>query len=179
MDYPFNCQPFGGQCDWGVGTTAIQEFNPATLTTTIVGHLPVALRGVGAVVIPDGTLYVGGGQLDDYPTNGEAVNTWYKSDISTLSFTTIASDPAFFPYEEWTNGETSIEGTVTYNGAPVPGAIVGLKYGKNATADATYYAVTDSNGHYGPVYVSDHTWRVSAWKDGFAPAEDVTITVSG
>ncbi|HOP79331.1 MAG TPA: carboxypeptidase regulatory-like domain-containing protein [Armatimonadota bacterium] len=170
---------FGGRASTG-DIPDIQVFDPTTNTVTKLGDMPVGMSRNGGVIAPDGTIYVGGGTQE--PVGGPRVvdRKWWKANINStpLSWTALPDDPAYFPYEDWTTGETTIEGTVTYNGVPVPGAIVGLKYGKSATADATIYAVTDSNGHYGPVYVADHGWRVSAWKDGFAPAEDVVIFVS-
>ena len=57
---------FGGQTasqtSAPAATTDIQRIDPATHTTTVVGHLPQALYGAAAFVI-DGTLYVAGGQV--------------------------------------------------------------------------------------------------------------------
>jgi hypothetical protein len=57
---------FGGQiASPGTAPSAtadVQRIDPATHTTTVVGHLPQALYGAAAFVI-DGTIYVAGGQV--------------------------------------------------------------------------------------------------------------------
>jgi hypothetical protein len=57
---------FGGQTasptSAPAATTDVQRIDPATHTTTVVGHLPQAVYGAAAFAI-DGTIYLAGGQL--------------------------------------------------------------------------------------------------------------------
>ncbi len=69
----------------------------------------------------------------------------------------------------------NVSGTVTYNGEPVPGAIIGIKQSACATADALMYYMADANGQYGPIYLPQGTVFVAAWKEGFETSLDKII----
>lgn len=70
----------------------------------------------------------------------------------------------------------TVSGTVQYGTTPIPGAMVGIAQTASATADALEYVAADQSGHYGPVYIPNGTVYIAAWKEGWAPSADVTIT---
>ncbi|HPP74437.1 MAG TPA: carboxypeptidase regulatory-like domain-containing protein, partial [Armatimonadota bacterium] len=73
---------------------------------------------------------------------------------------------------------TLVYGKVTdASGKPVPYAVVGIKQGHYATADAKHYAVADADGNYKLQFVDPGTYYLAPWKDGFAPGSDRAVTV--
>ena len=70
---------------------------------------------------------------------------------------------------------SGITGKVTDpEGNPIPCAMVGIKMGPFATADALTYAITDSDGNYS-ADVAPGTYHVAAWKSGWTPTEDAMV----
>jgi hypothetical protein len=82
----------------------------------------------------------------------------------------------------------TIQGTVTVAGRPVQNAVVGVKTGPVATADADVvvnpgqpganvsYFVTDAGGHYGPsAAIPAATYYVGAWADGYGMVETQVV----
>jgi len=203
----------GGYKADGTPTNEIQVYAPTTGLVTNGGTLPFSRWGFGACVDPaTGTLYVGagsdGGSDPDnytgwwksgppyYPSR--IYSNWWKCDLDdvTPTFTAIASDPAYFPYDDWDPG-TDISGTVVGPGSqPVPYAAVGVKVDPsphglpNAMADdimidagghayGGQYVTADASGHFGPINVPRGTsWYMAAWKDGWAPSTDTFVNVT-
>lgn len=73
---------------------------------------------------------------------------------------------------------SSIKGRITYDGVPIPGAVVGVKASAVAAAGALLYTTADADGNY-TAYVPDGTWYVAAWREGWSPSADQTAAVSG
>ncbi len=75
-------------------------------------------------------------------------------------------------------GGSLVSGRVTDTmGNPVVGAAVGIKKTPFATADAMIYLTTDTNGYYGPEFVSPGSYYIATWKQGWEPSADAQIIV--
>ena len=79
----------------------------------------------------------------------------------------------------------TITGHVTDpGGASLVGAVVGYKsttkvtggLPASATADADVYALTDSSGNYSVQLLKNGTSYAAAWKDGYTPGADTSVT---
>ena len=165
---------------FGPSTADIQIYNPSTNTvTTLTGVLPAAMDRGGAAVDPaTGMVYIGGGRQDGAYTN---IQKWWKADLDDAlpTFTPIADNPNYFPYEDWVSISTDLSGTVTDPfGNPMAGAVVGIKTEPKAAADAQIYAVTDADGNY-TAGVPGGTIYVAAWKDGWTPTVDTQVESTG
>lgn len=110
--------------------------------------LPFAKSSGGAAVDPaTGTIYVGGGG-----SGGDAYNvaapeqTWFKADLddATPTFTAIANDPAYIPYEDFNTG-IEFSGIVVddVTGNPIKYAFVNI-------GDRSVYkrVLTDATGKF-------------------------------
>jgi hypothetical protein len=71
-----------------------------------------------------------------------------------------------------------ISGTVKLAGAPIAGAVVGIKSTPSPTADADYYYTTNSQGRFESVVLRAGTYYVGAWLDGYRVAES-TVNLTG
>lgn len=71
-----------------------------------------------------------------------------------------------------------ITGRVTdIDGNPMPNAVVGIKTGLAATADADTYCVTDASGYYKSDCLFQNGYYIAAWKDGWLPTADASVAV--
>ena len=102
---------FGGQTGSGAGsavtaTAAIQEIDPATHSSRVVGALPQALYGAAAFVIA-GHVYVAGGQTAD----GQTLTQIYEFDERTHRVAAAGLLPqavAFAGYATVGSGQTAV-----------------------------------------------------------------------
>lgn len=180
------------------GTNAIQVFDPGTgLTTTSAATLPFSRWGFAAAVDQStGKLYVGGGASDGTRYYaGNPADMWCDYwvcdlDDATPTFAAIASDPSYFPYEDWNQG--NVTGTVTGpGGVPIPNAVVGIKTAPNAMADASLvdaggnptgvgqYQTADGNGNWTAQVAVGSSVYIAAWKEGWQATADTTLVVAG
>jgi len=90
------------------------------------------------------------------------------NEMIRLSTTAVTAPPVY-----------TIFGTVTDGVAPVAGALVGLKGGHQATADAVLYTWTDDHGNFTIESPSLGAQAyVAAWKDGYLPTPDTPVTLT-
>ncbi len=102
---------FGGQTGSGAGsavtaTAAIQEIDPATHSSRVVGALPQALYGAAAFVIA-GHVYIAGGQTGD----GQTLTQMYEFDERTHRVAAAGLLPqavAFAGYATVGSGQTAV-----------------------------------------------------------------------
>lgn len=73
----------------------------------------------------------------------------------------------------------TVSGTVTNGaGAPIEGAVVGIKASPQAAADALRYAVTGADGKYSFMMESGD-YYVAAWAPGYVPSPDASVALAG
>ena len=114
-------------------------------------------------------------------STGTTKSQWFSASMASLQ----VYDEALTQTEIQAIGTVTISGQVTGpTGAGLPGAIVGFKDNAKTTgglavaavADSDIYTVADYTGRYSVPVVKGEVYYEAAWKDGYAPSSDTSVT---
>ncbi|GAB2963491.1 hypothetical protein GCM10027048_35620 [Hymenobacter coalescens] len=153
----------GGIDDYNAGAaiTAHSIYDPATNSWSSGAPLPTALQQPGAVLAPDGTIYVIGGKFQFGNNSGPFYNTVYAYNPATNAWSTAATLPV-------TRGETAsvLVGSDVYSIGGTDGAFQNAVYRADVANAYTWTGAASTDWHTG-----------ANWSEGLVPTavDDVTI----